>query len=345
MLEGRLDALRKRGGYVASGFIGALALLVLMLVAAPVLRGQAAQLWPERRRYSLFTAPDGGWLDSDVVQEPRAWEELPFSIFTTPISRCSITPDGVPPLHRHPALTMVVSCWLKKCSAKKCILVLQLRPQRAAGFLRCPMLPETAPARRVLLAGDVMLRAPATELPFLFNLTTEALPTKQESCGHCQAPVGDNCNITKLPHSCCGVCQFDGRMCGKLYPGEGRSEAAAQRLLQEGYRLHVSEGGNNNAKKWCLLCGGYLAAWWLWLCHDACSAPSDPFLFIACPAGLHALRAVPAHSRPHAVVHGRQPDLVRGNPSCRCLSVAAVCLPGVLSLGSCRISVLKGCCL
>jgi hypothetical protein len=85
----------------------------------------------------------------------------------------------------------------------------------------------------------VLLRPPDTELPFLLNLTGEALPSRQESCGHCQAPVGDACNITRLPHTCCGVCQFDSRLCGKLYPGEGRSEAAAAALLQDGYPLHV----------------------------------------------------------------------------------------------------------
>jgi hypothetical protein len=115
----------------------------------------------------------------------------------------------------------------------------------------------------IYCAGEVQLRTPNTELPFLFNLSSEALPSKAQSCGHCDAPVGDACNITRLPHTCCGVCQFDSRFCSRLYKGEGRSEAAAQQLLAAGFPLHVSDShgrwlvqarvGQTPARRWSIL--------------------------------------------------------------------------------------------
>lgn len=42
-----------------------------------------------------------------------------------------------------------------------------------------------------------------------------------------------------VPSCSCGVCQFDGRLCGKLYPGEGRSEALIDMLRPLGLQFEV----------------------------------------------------------------------------------------------------------
>lgn len=86
----------KRGAevsaYAAPAFVGLLALLSLGLVAAPVLRSQADRLWQGYRGYRPLS-PDL-WAQAEVVQDAAAWQERPGSVFTTPVSRCTVTPEG-----------------------------------------------------------------------------------------------------------------------------------------------------------------------------------------------------------------------------------------------------------
>ncbi|KAL4425218.1 hypothetical protein ABPG75_009234 [Micractinium tetrahymenae] len=97
-----------------------------------------------------------------------------------------------------------------------------------------------APVSRCMISpdGSVTQGPPPgpSKLPFLFNVTPQAVPSKQEACRHCP---GDEhkCDGPRLPHSCCGVCQFDGRLCSKLYAGEGRSEALVELVRSLGLQL------------------------------------------------------------------------------------------------------------
>lgn len=73
--------------------------------------------------------------------------------------------------------------------------------------------------------------------PFLVDLDSSRLPSKEQACGHCG--TGDGSSAPRLPQSCCGVCQFDGRLCGRLYRGENRSELALTGYMAQGHPLQV----------------------------------------------------------------------------------------------------------
>lgn len=95
-------------------------------------------------------------------------------------------------------------------------------------------------------AGHVALPPPPPPrgprpLPFLFNLSAEALPSKEETCGHCPQTSGCDPLPASLPAACCGVCGFELRFCRKAYPEDGqrRSERVAQRFMAQGHPLHV----------------------------------------------------------------------------------------------------------
>lgn len=78
------------------------------------------------------------------------------------------------------------------------------------------------------------------QLPFLFNLSAEALPSKEQSCSHCPQTSGCDPLPESLPAACCGVCGFELRFCRKAYPedGERRSQRVAQRFMAQGHPLH-----------------------------------------------------------------------------------------------------------
>ncbi|KAL4430810.1 hypothetical protein ABPG75_006066 [Micractinium tetrahymenae] len=93
------------------------------------------------------------------------------------------------------------------------------------------------------VAWHVVLPPPppaARQLPFLFNLSAEALPTKQESCSHCPQTSGCDPLPAALPAACCGVCGFELRFCRKAYPedGERRAQRVAERFMAQGNPLH-----------------------------------------------------------------------------------------------------------
>lgn len=119
--------------------------------------------------------------------------------------------------------------------ATNSILEWQQAPQRAF----------QAPQSRCTIAADgVVKRAPppppaAAQLPFLFNLSAEALPTHEQACSHCPRSSGCDPLPAALPAACCGVCGFELRFCSKLYPGQHKSEAVAKRFAAEGHLLHA----------------------------------------------------------------------------------------------------------
>ena len=112
----------------------------------------------------------------------------------------------------------------------------------------CAVLQLPTLAREVAAAAELIAAAGRVELPaghdsparppFLWD--TASMPDRATSCAHCDP--------NQRPPLCCGVCVFEGRRCDALYPGEGRSEAVVQHLLDSGYRLKVGSGGRLG---WC----------------------------------------------------------------------------------------------
>ncbi len=60
---------------------------------------------------------------------------------------------------------------------------------------------------------------------------TASMPDEKTACPHCDP--------NENPLLCCGVCIFERRRCDKFYPGQRRSEAVEQHLLDNGHRLKV----------------------------------------------------------------------------------------------------------
>ena len=90
--------------------------------------------------------------------------------------------------------------------------------------------------------------------PYLWD--TASMPDRDTACSHCDP--------NENPPLCCGVCQFERRRCDTFYPGQGRSEAVAQHLMDSGYRLKVGA---------CLLLAVHC-----WLCTAGCC----PLLAVVC---------------------------------------------------------------
>lgn len=112
------------------------------------------------------------------------------------------------------------------------------------------------------------------------------------------------CSLPCPPPRSCGVCQFDGRLCSKLYPGERRTEALLDMLRPLGLRFEVGSAA--------AAAGNMAAAGCCWLLHLAqrgieclqeggwlnCQVP-------VCLCGAPCWHLLPGVSRRCRVVHCR----------------------------------------
>ena len=130
------------------------------------------------------------------------------------------------------------------------------------------------PGRHTLLpAGTARLTTgwQTVGMPYLFD--TASMPRREQACPHCPD--------TETPPLCCGVCIFESRLCSTFYPGENRSGAVAQHLLDSGFRLRVSLASSSRAVL-CCACGDRDAQVIARLCACLHWVPACPQAFSPC---------------------------------------------------------------
>jgi hypothetical protein len=237
---------------------------------------QQQQSHHQQQQRKPLPAPKPG-----AVHSAAQWQGASGSTFVTPQSRCTVHPDGKFPV--------VLACEL-------CVDHLPLQHVSS----------RVAVSVSVRLAGRVSRPPAATagELPLLLDLRQEKLPSKQAACGHCP-PGPQNCGATALPHLCCGVCQFERRLCSSsTHPSRISTAQVAAQLAGQHRRLQA-----RGEKRRLRSCSHIFLKVHINTGDVHSAQPSRHIQAADRPrpaltAGCHPLRAVPEDTRPHAMAAG-----------------------------------------